>query len=307
MQADSGLLFAATGNRGVLSSRDNGASWSQTSLDSQYIWSLHSDAQGSKLLASSPGSGLYLLTEQGARNTKILEEKTHAAAALADFSVIAAATESGLYLSTDAGSSWSQVESLKGQRLSSIQFKQGDTDTLLIGGWKGGVWEYSLSGNKTTMPGNALPVVHLSQTDNAVIAGTWGKGIHVYPDANSSSYLIEATKAQDVSVVTSLLNNGANVDGFDAQRNTALIYASRDGYTSIAKSLIAKGADVNWVDGEQVTPLVLASFKNHPEIVKLLLANGASRDFVDGFGKSATDYAAERGNNDPVLRLLHGN
>ena len=107
--------------------------------------------------------------------------------------------------------------------------------------------------------------------------------------------------------MTSLLNNGANVDGFDAQRNTALIYASRDGYTSIAKSLIAKGADVNWVDGEQVTPLVLASFKNHPEIVKLLLANGANRNFVDGFGKSATDYAAERGNNDPVLRLLRGN
>lgn len=303
-QTESGLVYAATGNRGVLRSEDQGASWIQTSLNSQYIWSVHSNTNGTQVLASSPNSGLYRLSNRGNSNVKILNAKTHAATASANFSVIAAATESGLYISNDSGANWRQPKDFKGQRLSSVQIKKGQPDVLLIGGWKNGVWEYSLSQQRARQIGDPLPVVHLHETNGGMAAGSWGRGIHIYPDAKSSNYLIEAAKVNDGAAISDLLAGGASPNGYDAQRNTALIFASRDGFTAIAKILIDRGADVNWVDGEKVTPLILASFNNHPGIVRLLLAKGARRDFVDGFGKTAMDYAKERGSNDSVLQML---
>ena len=119
--------------------------------------------------------------------------------------------------------------------------------------------------------------MHVAETGNGVVVGSWGKGLRIHPHSKNTAYLIDATLAKDADTVTELLNAGATPDVHDAQLNTPLIYASRDGSAAIAKSLIDKGADVNWIDDENVTPLILASFKNHPQIVEMLLEQGADR------------------------------
>jgi len=59
----------------------------------------------------------------------------------------------------------------------------------------------------------------------------------------------------------------------------------------------------SWIDGEGVTPLILAAFKNHPEIVNFLLAQKRSVRAVhaDQWGRTARDYAKQRGTNDPIF------
>ena len=301
----SGVVFAASGNKGVLRSADAGVTWTQTSLNKAFIWSVHADRTGTTLLASSPTGGLYRSTDQGNSWNKILENKTNQAVAGDNSGFIAAATENGLFISRDAAASWAAIEPFKNQRLSSVKFKNGNPDVLLIGGWTNGLWEYSISQQKAVQIGASLPVVHVAETGNGVVVGSWGKGLRIHPHSKNTAYLINATLAKDAGTVTQLLNAGATPDVYDGGRNTPLIYASRDGSTAIAKSLIEKGADVNWIDGENVTPLILASFKNHPQIVEMLLARGADKGVVDKFGRKAIDYAKERGKEDSILKILN--
>jgi len=56
---ESGVVFAATGNKGVLKSEDSGLNWTQTSLNKAFVWSVHADRAGATLLAASPSTGLY--------------------------------------------------------------------------------------------------------------------------------------------------------------------------------------------------------------------------------------------------------
>ena len=303
---DSGVIFAASGNKGVLKSEDNGLSWTQTSLNKAFVWSVHADSTGTTVFASSPSSGLYRSLDKGNSWKKILNNKTNQVAASSNGRLIVAATESGLFVSEDSGNTWLENQTLKNKRLSSVKISDSNPDRLLVGGWADGLWEYSVSQQKAVQIGGALAVVHVAETNNGVAIGSWGKGLRIHPHANNTSYLIDAAKARDAGTVAQLLAAGAAPDVFDAQRNTPLIYASRDGFTTIAMSLIDNGADVNWIDGENVTPLILASFKNHPEIVQVLLAKGARKDVVDKFGRTAVDYATQRGNSDPILKMLNG-
>ena len=299
-------LFAATGDRGIAKSIDNGQSWSTTSLDTGYFWSVRTSTDGSALLASSPAKGLFRSVDQGRTWQQTLADQKVSEASQSNSGVIAVAGDKGLYLSTDNGASWKSPKAFKGQRLSSVRFKGNSSDTLLVGGWAGGLWEYSIANNTSTRHNKTLPVLHVQETAAGVVTGSWGKGLHVYPAGASTPYLINASKAKDKNVVDQLLAGGANPDAYDAQRNTALTFASRDGFLQIAQSLIGNGADVNWIDGEGVTPLILASFKNHPQLVKLLLANGADKSVVDGFGRTALEYATRRSPSDPIAKMLKG-
>ena len=299
-------LFAATGDRGIAKSTDNGKSWSTTSLNTGYFWSVRASTDGSALLASSPAKGLYRSVDQGSTWQQTLVDRKVYHASQSDSGVIAVAGEEGLFLSTDNGASWKSPKAFRGQRLSSVRFKRNSNDNLLVGGWAGGIWDYSIAKKKSKRHDKTLPVLHVRETASGVVAGSWGKGLHVYPASANTPYLINATKAQDKNTVDQLLTGGADPNAYDAQRNTALIFASRDGFMKIAQSLISNGADVNWIDGEGVTPLILASFKNHPSLVRLLLANGADKSVVDGFGRTALEYATRRSPSDPIAKMLAG-
>lgn len=120
---------------------------------------------------------------------------------------------------------------------------------------------------------------------------------------NAMPSLIEATLANDVERVKSLLQNGIDPNTI-YHTNTALTYAARDGFVEIAKLLVASDADINWIDGEGVTPLILASFKNHLAIAELLLNHGADKTVKDQWNRDALDYTLRRGKEDPIAQLL---
>ncbi len=295
----SGRVLAATGAGGIWKSDDSGASWSASGLASGYFWSLSSNAD-SLLLAASPSLGLFQSTDSGDTWQRISSEEGIYEAA-AHSGLIAAVGENGLIIRPAANRQWNRVERFAGIRLSSISIA---ANRLYIGSWKDGLWEYSVADGSVSQYSQGLPVLHVKNTGSALMAGSWGKGLHVLPVSERTEFLVTAAKARDAEVVGQLLNAGAAPDAFDRNRNTALIFAARDGLTNVVRQLIQSGAEVNWIDGEGVTPLILASFKNHPDIVRLLLDQSADKTVVDGFGRTALDYALRRGESDAIAKML---
>ncbi|MFN0219961.1 MAG: quinoprotein dehydrogenase-associated putative ABC transporter substrate-binding protein [Hyphomicrobium sp.] len=78
------------------------------------------------------------------------------------------------------------------------------------------------------------------------------------------------------------------------------------GAIDVARALIAKGADVNAISGSGLSALLLAAAHNNAPIVGLLAEAGADRNFRNLEGKTASDLAAQNGNNAVVslLKLL---
>ncbi len=295
----SGRVLAATGASGIWKSDDAGASWSATAQSGGYFWSLKTGAHSS-VFATSPNTGLYRSTDAGDSWQLIYPAEGLYEAASID-SMIAAVGEQGLALSANNGNSWEKVLATKGVRLSSIDTDQAD---FVIGSWTEGLLKYSTLDATLSRYVQGLAALHVKATDQGILVGSWGKGLHILPRSRQTKYLIAAARAAQPAVIDELLTTGADANTADRNKNTALIYAARDGHQEIAVTLLRAGADVNWIDGEGVTPLILAAFKNHPTMVRLLLDNGADKSVVDNFGKTALDYALQRSSSDAVAALL---
>jgi hypothetical protein len=113
-------------------------------------------------------------------------------------------------------------------------------------------------------------------------------------DANGKTPLIIASKRGHLDIVKKLLEKGADVNCKDANGKTPLIIASECGHLNIVKNLLGKGADVNCKDANGKTPLIIASECGHLNIVKNLLEKGADVNCKDANGKTAIDLAASR-------------
>ena len=299
----SGRILIATGKNGIWKSDDTGVNWTASSQAAGYFWSLNTGYDPSVLFATSPNSGVYRSTDGGDNwsqiyNTKGLYESTSINGQ------IFAVGENGMLVSADNGGTWSNDKGLSKVRLASIQVDRTSEDILLIGSWAKGLWRYSTADKGLSRSVESVPVLHVRESSQAILLGSWGRGIHILPRSSRTEYLVDGARAGDTSVINELLADGVDPDSFDKNRNTALIYAGRDGLVDIAEQLIKNGADVNWIDGEGVTPLILAAFKNHSEVVRLLLDHGADKSVVDKFGRTAIDYALKRGESDPIAKLL---
>jgi uncharacterized protein len=104
---------------------------------------------------------------------------------------------------------------------------------------------------------------------------------------------------------TVLLAHGAdpNTPARNAQRVTALHAALAGPTPDLARALVAAGADVNAVQQDGVTPLHEAAHIGRADLVQLLLEHGADAAARDGQGRSAADFARERGHTS-VLEIL---
>lgn len=92
---------------------------------------------------------------------------------------------------------------------------------------------------------------------------------------------VELTR--DVSIVETLLNQGADPNAKDSQRNTPLHVAATAG---VATLLITHGATVDAQNRNGQTPLFAAARHGYTDVVKVLLHHGASVDIVDKFGQT---------------------
>ncbi len=88
--------------------------------------------------------------------------------------------------------------------------------------------------------------------------------------------LILASKHASASIVTALLEGGADPNRLSESGASALMAASMAGNVEAVRALIDKGADVNGRElGNGQTPLMFAAWENRADVIELLMASGA--------------------------------
>ncbi|KAI9759870.1 MAG: hypothetical protein M1840_003072, partial [Geoglossum simile] len=128
------------------------------------------------------------------------------------------------------------------------------------------------------------------------------------PTPLGSTPLNEAARAGYESVVRSLLDRGAAVDGVGSRRGpTPLIEAVKVGHKSVVRLLLDRGATVDGSGSEYaLPPLAEAAKAGHESVVRLLLDRGAT---VNG-SRSGSGYAlsplteAAKAGHESVVQLL---
>ncbi|HKO42463.1 MAG TPA: ankyrin repeat domain-containing protein [Pyrinomonadaceae bacterium] len=97
------------------------------------------------------------------------------------------------------------------------------------------------------------------------------------PKQKLNDQLWEASRTGDVAVVTSLLDQGADVNAKFRYGTTALFKASERGHTAVVKVLLARGADPSVKDTFYgATAMTWALQNNHFEVVRALLEKDAT-------------------------------
>jgi len=89
-----------------------------------------------------------------------------------------------------------------------------------------------------------------------------------------------------------------------ALRQSRLFFAARDGDLSELTRLLEQGADVNAQVTDGWTALMIAAFHNHPHIVSTLLLRGADPELETITGRTALMIARHKGHGE-VVGLLH--
>jgi ankyrin repeat protein len=121
--------------------------------------------------------------------------------------------------------------------------------------------------------------------------------------------LSEAARWGESDMVRQLLEQGIAVDSRDEEGGTALMNAASAGEMQIMRLLLKRGADVNAVqENKGYTPLIwglaaLHSERKYLAIVSTLLATGADVTIRTRDGRTAIDFAKERGSEE-LLKLL---
>ena len=90
-------------------------------------------------------------------------------------------------------------------------------------------------------------------------------------------------------MVKLFLDAGAIVDG------QSMIAAANVGSLEIISELVKTGVSINSTDSEKRTPVILATIKNDTELLSGLLKYKPNLQFKDSSGKTASDYALEKG------------
>lgn len=126
-------------------------------------------------------------------------------------------------------------------------------------------------------------------------------------DHHGWSALNHAIQKDHPAVALALLEAGVPADEADMHDNTPLQYAvNLVSDPRVVAALVARGADVNRPGPDGMTPLMEAIAAGNPaETVEALLQGGARLDATDASGRTARDYAEERG-DEAVIALFAG-
>ncbi|XP_060705330.1 ankyrin repeat domain-containing protein 54 [Hemiscyllium ocellatum] len=113
-------------------------------------------------------------------------------------------------------------------------------------------------------------------------------------DIHAQKRLREAANANEVDIVSQLLECGTEPCVADDKGRTALHFASCNGNSSIVQLLLDHGADPNQRDGLGNTPLHLAACTNHVPVITTLLRGGARVDALDRAGRTPLHLARSK-------------
>jgi hypothetical protein len=119
--------------------------------------------------------------------------------------------------------------------------------------------------------------------------------------------LLEAAIEGDAEEVTSLVQNGTNVDASLADGATALMLAAQQGHADVVRILLEHDAEVDSHRADGATALIQAAQNGHPAVTRILLEHGADVDSSPAGGVTALWIASQNGHTDVVHALLeHG-
>ena len=133
---------------------------------------------------------------------------------------------------------------------------------------------------------------------------------HIATDAlnqGDAELLVAAVQANRISVIESLINDGANINTPLFGDGTALIVAVRKGNLAMVEKLIELGANPNQASRGDGNPLIIAAARNEQDIAELLLAHGAEIDAIVKGDETALINASRRGHLDMVKFLVSNN
>ncbi|XP_026160789.1 cyclin-dependent kinase 4 inhibitor C isoform X2 [Mastacembelus armatus] len=103
---------------------------------------------------------------------------------------------------------------------------------------------------------------------------------------------LQVVKLGSTPVVEVLLKKGANPNLRDPVLNLTVTHdAARDGYVDTVSALLQNGADANLVDGQGNLPLHLAAKQGHLEVVKVLIEHTANLHASNQQGDTAAQLA----------------
>ena len=118
--------------------------------------------------------------------------------------------------------------------------------------------------------------------------------------------LNEAVRLNDIVLVKSLIDGGADVNELDSLGETPLHVAAMRGYRGIASLLLENGANLNAGDVRGLTPVHMAAWRGNRDMVDLLLNHGADMNARDKDGLTPMHTAALDGRKE-IVALLIGN
>jgi ankyrin repeat protein len=126
-------------------------------------------------------------------------------------------------------------------------------------------------------------------------------------DADGTTELHWAVRADDADLVRTLLRAGADAQAANRYGVTPLALAAVNGNAAMMKLLLRAGADPNAAAGEGETVLMTAARTGRPEPLALLLDHGADPNAVEReFGETALMWAAGQGHAEAIRVLVEG-
>jgi uncharacterized protein len=125
------------------------------------------------------------------------------------------------------------------------------------------------------------------------------------PDpAGADQRLVQAAAGADIAAVRVLLREAAEVNGTDADGSTALHHAVRADDLAMTDELIKAGANVAATNVFRITPIYIATENGNVAIARRLLDAGADVNTTDSTGDTLLMAAVRAGSRDLVQLLV---
>lgn len=202
-------IYAGTNTYGVYLSTDNGANWTQTSLNNQTVYSLAINGNYIFAGTTAPANGLYLSTNNGSNwiQTSLNNRAVLSLAVNGDHIFAGTGANNGVYLSTNNGTSWTQT-SLNNRSVYSMAV---NGNNIFAGTYSNGVYLSTNNGTSWTQTSlNNKTPYSLALNGNNIFAGVGysggGSGVYLSAD-NTTTWTQTSLNDDDVLALAVSGNN----------------------------------------------------------------------------------------------------